>query len=498
MSFLKKLFGGDRQEDQQVQQAQQEELAQGPDNSEQLQQAGLDQEEEQGNWLSRAWGGLKDSGSHIGRSVGNGGKIGAGIGAVPTGLIGAGIGAGVGRATGKENTGTGAKVGGAILGAPGALIGGLLGGLTGLGAAIKDEITYDEEKLLAETANIPAYHIIVEQLAHSFAYGRGDMAQLEAWGYELSAEHEDSNSGFRVVGFKPKAQGALDPDGNPLKPVVAFRGTANAGGALDDINDQGVGTFQFSRNEKEIHNVIASARAGSAPDVTGHSLGGALAQLAAARLGSQVGNIITFQAAGINGAEAQRIDSEAHQATHYRAGGDLVHSGGEAFANGEVIQFNTKGLDTALSHMTFPLAELNALRGKKDTDVPHVEGIDRVKESHLHSVDRYEDSNNAEQSGIVEAIGGGRNAGKVMGAIASTGVSDRQQQYAKAWRQIRAVAMTVRIEADIPGTRERIVSLCIDLGVQPRDHGKFISQAEAAMLDSLELAKMQQMEGGYA
>ncbi len=519
MSFLKKLFsgGGDKKKGKNgpAQEAEAHELA-AQSNSQQVEQAGLDEDEEKGSWLSRAFNGVKDLGSSMGKSAKDGAIMGGGIGALPGGLIGAGIGGGIGAAIdGKDGAKKGAMGLGGLLALPGAIAGGLVGGLTGAIKGAIDEGTYDEEELLAATKDIPGYHVIVEQLAHTYAYGKGDMKTLELWGYELSSEYEDSNSGFRVVSFSAK-DGAVDPDGKPLAPVVAFRGTANGGGALDDLNDQGIGTFQFSRNEKEIQNALAKAEGPAAPDVTGHSLGGALAQLAAARFGSMVGNIITFQAAGINGAEAQRIDAEQHKATHYRTGGDLVHTGGEAFAVGEVVQFNTKGLDTALSHMTFPLAELNALRGKSDKDAPFVEGargkqdewvIDKKgdyhnghwkdeeaqTESNLHNVEKFSDSNDAEQSGIVEMIGGRKNAGKLTKLAAKTGAASRQQDYAKAWREIRGVAINVQSEADIPGVRDRVVDLCIDHGIEPKDHAKFISQAEAAMLDALEAKQAQQM-----
>lgn len=524
MSFLKKLFGKPDQDKQKQQPAveQSDEKALSS-NSSQLEEAGLEKEDKKGSWLSRAFGGLKNAGKAMGNGAKNGGIMGGGIGALPGGLVGAGVGASAGAMIGgtmdgkdgaKAGAGMGAKGLGALLALPGALVGGAIGALAGMGKGLTDELTYDEEELLKQTADIPGYHVILEQLAHTYAYGKGDMKTLEAWGYELAAEHEDKNSGFRVVAFKPQSDGALDPDGKPLKPVVAFRGTANGGGALDDINDQGIGTYQFSRNEKETEQTIQAAKGTAAPDVTGHSLGGALAQLAAARFGGMVGNIVTFQSAGINGAEAQRIDSEEHKATHYRTGGDLVHSGGEAFANGNVVQFNTKGIDTALSHMTFPLAELNALRGKNDTDAPHVDGargkqdewvIDKKgdyhnghwkdeeaqTESNLHRVEKTDSVHDASESGIVEMIGGRKNAGKTMGLAAKTGVAETQQVYAKAWREIRGVCMNIQTEADIPKVRDMVIDMCIKHAVEAQDHAKFVSQAEAAMLDALDMKQMQ-------
>jgi len=528
MSFLKKLFGGGGK-DKEAQKAPvqdqdlEKELA-GLSNAQQVENAGLDEEEEKSSWLSRAWGGMKDLGSAMGKGGKEGAMMGGAITAIPGALVGGGLGAGIGAGVGKAkgDTGAGAKEGGMwgakILGAITGVVGAAIGGIAGMASGAIDQATYDEEELLAATADIPGYHVILEQMAHTYAYGKGDEKTLEAWGYELSSEYEDKNSGFRVVAFSPMSDTALDPDGNALKPVVAFRGTANGGGVMDDLNAQGIGTYQFSRNEKEIENTIAKAEGTAAPDVTGHSLGGALAQLCAARFGSQVGNIITFQAAGIEGEEAQRIDSEEHKATHYRAGGDLVHTGGEGFAVGDVVQFDAKGLDTALSHMTFPLAQLNALRGKTDSDAPHVEGargsgdewvIDKKgdyhnghwadeevqEESNLHQVKKFDDSNDTEQSGLIENLIGGReNAVKMAkgaGSLAEkAGITGKQDHYAKAWREIRGVAMNIQSESDIPKVRDRIIDLCIKHEVAPKDHGQFISQSEAAMLDALEMKKL--------
>jgi len=514
MGFLRKLFSGDDQAKQApVVEADKPLLNEQPgfSNDAALQQTGLaDKEEDKdGGWLSRAWQGIKDAGKAMKNGAKGGAATGALVGAIPGGAVGAAVGGGLGAAGGKDSAMKGAAVGGGVLALPGALVGGLLGGIGGAFKGLADHMDSDDEQFLKETADIPGYHVLLEQFAHIYAYGKGDMNTLDMWGYELSSEFEDKNSGFRVIALSPTSKDAKDPDGNPLKPVVAFRGTANGGGALDDINDQGIGTFQFSRNEKEIKNVIATAKGPSLPDVTGHSLGGALAQLCAARLGSMVGDIVTFQSAGITGDDAQRIDKDAHQATHYRTEGDIVHSSGEAVALGKVIEFEQKGTDSALSHMTFPLAQLNALRGKGDSDVPAVEGVrdgsydewvidkegdyhnghwkdqESQGESLLHRVDRY-DSDEEVHSGLVTAAGGRSTAKAFMGAVASTGVADRQQVFAKAWKEIRAVCNTVTSDQDIPGVRERVVDLVLEHEVPPRDHAKFISQAEAAMLDALE------------
>ncbi len=80
-----------------------------------------------------------------------------------------------------------------------------------------------------------------------------------------------------------------------IRPVLAFRGSTDAVDWADDVSPEGVGAFQFSAHEGEIAGAIA-AYAGC--DTTGHSLGGALAMLAATLGG--VNRVVTFQAPGIS------------------------------------------------------------------------------------------------------------------------------------------------------------------------------------------------------
>ncbi|TNE86365.1 MAG: hypothetical protein EP330_21735 [Deltaproteobacteria bacterium] len=481
-----------------------------------VEQSNDEQQEKLGktSFLSETWQGVKQ-----------GASIGGGLGSAP-GLLLAGAGAGLAD---KAGGGKKSKIGGGLLGGiiagAGALAGGLVGGLGGLAVRGIDQLRGGdkrEQRILEATAAIPAYHVIMEQLAHTYAYGKGDEKTLASWGYEIAHSYEDSSSGFRVVAFSPMSKDAKDPDGKPLQPAVAFRGTANLGGGLDDANDQGIGTFQFGRNEKEIEQTLKAA--GSTADVTGHSLGGALAQLAAARFGSMVGNIVTFQSPGINADEAAKIDPKKHEATHYRAAGDVVSDAGAAHAQGKVFSFRHKGMNSPLSHMTFPLAELNALRKKHNfNDVPAVDGARsgddqflfnrretgeknwRGKKEYEHdhhdgewatkndkTVSRLFDvdestTDSAKESFLVRMVGGrGTSEGtrKLAGNV--TGITDRQKGYAAAWGAIRDLVKTVTSPEHIDSVRQQVVALCIKFEVEVRDHAKFISQAEAFMLSMLE------------
>ena len=90
---------------------------------------------------------------------------------------------------------------------------------------------------------------------------------------------------------------------------------------------------------------------GKEPAVTGHSLGGALAQMAAARFPDLVAKVVTFQSPGIPREMAQRVDQanaesksqgkgETVHSHHYQVNGDLVGKSGEALTSGEVSQIS--------------------------------------------------------------------------------------------------------------------------------------------------------------
>lgn len=81
-------------------------------------------------------------------------------------------------------------------------------------------------------------------------------------------------------------------------------------------------------------------------EVTGHSLGGALAQLAASHNPEVTDHITTFQAAGVDRDDVERIAAHNRQrapaglppltADHFRVDGDVVPVAGEGFAPGTV------------------------------------------------------------------------------------------------------------------------------------------------------------------
>jgi|GEM_PF-2358572 len=266
----------------------------------------------------------------------------------------------------------------------------------------KGTVEPQEEKTPLDFSRIPPYHVILEQLAHRFAYHSPNLTEaddlpnvtdprlkkateddmLEAIGYKKERVIESAATGFQATLFVPIASlrngkkvtevNGLLPQGLVLKPVVAFRGTDGKKDLADDANEQGIGAFQFAMHMSEVRGLLgAAAGLGGPADVTGHSLGGALAQRAAASMPGLVGDVITFQAPGIGDA-AKGVDPKANKSTHYTMTGDIVSMAGGERTPGDVVNLsNGKGNDP-LNHMAFPLAAINETRKDEKNGVKSV------------------------------------------------------------------------------------------------------------------------------
>ena len=212
---------------------------------------------------------------------------------------------------------------------------------------------------------IPNRDIVYEQLAHNFGYCDDLtptlLSDLMALGFAPGEFHSDTNTGFAMRAFVPMP-GAELAEGvePPTRAVVAFRGTepSDLMDVITDMDPVGVGYLQFEANQGKIAEIMGAL---ASPDVVGHSLGGALAQLAACRIGG-VGSIVTFQAPGIAQADVELLD-EGVESTHYRVKGDVVDNAGEAHTDGTVVELDTVGVDGPEGHIDYPLAAVGKDRG---------------------------------------------------------------------------------------------------------------------------------------
>jgi serralysin len=162
---------------------------------------------------------------------------------------------------------------------------------------------------------------------------------LTAAGYRIDRTFDDPGTGFHAIGLI-----STTPD---KPPVLAFRGTDGASDDGANADKRGTGFNQFEANKQALGNWLTQISQDTTknpnrllPDVLGHSLGGALTQLAAAEFTSAIGDIVTFNSPGIAQSTVNTFKQKAgpgKKVTHYIVSGDLVSLGGEAFLPGKVF-----------------------------------------------------------------------------------------------------------------------------------------------------------------
>lgn len=183
---------------------------------------------------------------------------------------------------------------------------------------------------------------------------RGGISQeiLDAFGYK-AGDNQSGLWGLQLRVFTP------DPVKGKGKPVViAFRGTEGItfdpktpGGVdtmIGDFAPAQPGVNQFEANRDWIAVAVKAATAGGRKvTFVGHSLGGALAQEAAAAFPGVTEDVVTFQAANIPRAAVQGVEkyNKTHkddpiEARHYRVDGDIVPTAGDAALPGDIYYFD--------------------------------------------------------------------------------------------------------------------------------------------------------------
>ena len=248
---------------------------------------------------------------------------------------------------------------------------------------------------------------VIEQLAHGMVakeLDANDEHFLAVNGYQampiIRGVHE-----FVMRTFLPTQAGK--------PPVVAFRGTvpSKIQTVIADLDPSGIGMYQFNPNRALIDGQIAAAAAHGQIVSSGHSLGGALAQIAAATFPDRVGRIVTFQAPGISRDlvhqlekyNAEHPDQEI-ESTHHRVKGDLVPLGGQALTPGvihnhEMTDGNLFQRNPIAKHTSMPLADEELAAGH---DVPIHD------ERHMRETGEVStDYDNAHKTQAVEHLRGG-------------------------------------------------------------------------------------------
>ncbi len=212
---------------------------------------------------------------------------------------------------------------------------------------------------------------IFEFFAHDIGYKdnlpHGIQDHVSRLGF-TSGRAIHGNNGLVIRVFRPNKNARKR--GN--LPIIVFRGTEpDLNDIFDDLNMAGIGMHQFETNRDLIESIMKKE---NKADLTGHSLGGALSQLASVNYPQYVRRVITFQSPGIP-TRSTRLPNVS--ATHYRVAHDIVGLVGEQHLPGDVYEFDFDKLDHTLTetselnrsitaHTMSPLGRLRELqRGKR-------------------------------------------------------------------------------------------------------------------------------------
>lgn len=236
---------------------------------------------------------------------------------------------------------------------------------------IEDESKANKDN--KSVGEINEFEVFLEQVAHEIAYHDSltepDKEYLRREGYEAHlAAILYGKHGLQFLALRPigKIQGKDS--------ILAFRGTdipdfekgnikpkETMADSKTDLNLIQIGWRQFTENQTLIEKVLHGLE--DKVIMTGHSLGGSLAQMAACTYPDKTKRIVTFQSPGINEREVRKLSDYNSRAraedridsTHYRVKGDVVPSFGEAMTSGNIHEFDL-GLSSFVdSHRAFPL-----------------------------------------------------------------------------------------------------------------------------------------------
>jgi hypothetical protein len=229
-----------------------------------------------------------------------------------------------------------------------------------------------------------------------------EKALIEAWGYDPiiteDQEVEDTETGLYGLRYNATDKGRDAGRGD----IASFRGTQpgekQTGGWFHDMfcdvwsdTRQTVGENQFRDNEAAIGALLDRGSKADGTDgvstVTGHSLGGFLAQHAGASFTDLIDNVVTFQAGGISEEEIAKFnennaDGNTDVRHHYAGNTDFVHMAGEERLGGTFFDYSSNDWDFGhLKGLMFGGTE-----GEEGV-LQKLGGISHVTESNTDTVD---------------------------------------------------------------------------------------------------------------
>ena len=186
--------------------------------------------------------------------------------------------------------------------------------------------------------------ILAKDVVYQDFYSEGDLiAAMPGFPYKIDKIWDDVNTGLFAFGLTA----ANAPS------ILVFRGTGDKFDIWDDLNINGIGYDQFTANRDSLRDWIFKQGSSIPPVITGHSLGGALAQWLAADVtangGQRLSEVVTFNSPGITGSRSFQnasIGADAFMAalagkvTHYITSSDIVSLGGSKYIHGDFKLFD--------------------------------------------------------------------------------------------------------------------------------------------------------------
>ncbi len=251
----------------------------------------------------------------------------------------------------------------------------------------------DPGQVASGNTRIKTADIDLEKIAHDFVYERDlkpeQKESLEAKGFKgtwkpdgrVTNAGKGVNYGILVPNAEGKEAGKV--------PILAFRGTSDLETTLQDLdwNSPGHGGFQsFLETQFARIDHVLNTFAYNKVDVTGHSLGGALAQHFTGSFPEKVRRLVTFQSAAPHAAQYQEaVDSVGEngpEIVHHVAKGDVVDLVGGRHLRGTFYEHSMKGFlnkNTPLSHtrMLLNSADIGGGEGEHEGGIKVYENATR-------------------------------------------------------------------------------------------------------------------------
>lgn len=327
------------------------------------------------------WNGAKDSASTLMGGIGDGlASAGNGMldglktagGGVMQGVTEAasGIWEGLKEAAGGAWKGI-KEAGGGLLSGIGSALYGLVKGGVSLVDAIAEVTVGFADKLIGpegediNQSEIPAEHAFDEYMTDLAYLGitndndltDADRERLIRTGYDPSTFFQfEGEKGFQMVYILPLPYDENNPATHVARnPALSIRGSEMGSDLTkdwgSDFDVTQVGDEQFKANQDQIAGVLmflGSASPSGKVDLSGHSLGGALAQIITAHHPGYIARLTTFQAPGISQDTADlyaqntygQEDHERPEIAHHIVEDGLVYKVGETNLDGDFYKHN--------------------------------------------------------------------------------------------------------------------------------------------------------------